>query len=70
MRDILEVTGKGEKTRIIPISGLLARRLKAWAVEVGGGNIARSVNKGGRIGGTLSAVGVFKLVAKYGEMIG
>ncbi len=70
MRDILEVTGKGEKTRIIPISGLLARRLKAWAVEVGGGNIARSVNKGGRIGGALSAVGVFKIVAKYGEMIG
>lgn len=70
MRDILEVTGKGEKTRVIPISALLARRLKAWAVEVGAGNIVRSVNKGGRIGGALSAVGVFKIVAKYGAMIG
>ncbi len=70
MRDILEVTGKGEKTRVIPISGLLARRIRAWRDEVGGGYIARSVNKGGRIGGALSAVGIFKITAAYGDKIG
>lgn len=72
MRDVLEVTGKGNKTRVIPIKTILAERLRQWRDEVGGGFIARSVTKGKepKIGQSLSAAGVFNLVASYGAMIG
>lgn len=72
MRDVLEVTGKGNKTRVIPIKPILADRLRKWRDEVGGGKIARSLTKGAdkRIGKSLSAVGIFKIVAEYGAMIG
>ncbi|MCZ2127423.1 MAG: site-specific integrase [Anaerolineales bacterium] len=72
VRDVLEVIGKGNKTRVIPIKPILADRLRKWRDEVGGGNIARSLTKGAdkKIGKSLSAVGIFKIVAEYGAMIG
>ena len=72
MRDVLEVTGKGNKTRVIPIKPILADRLRQWRDEVGNGRIARSITKGKepKIGRSLSAIGIFNLVAQYGSMIG
>ena len=72
VRNVLEVTGKGNKTRVIPISTLLAQRLAAWKFEIGGGKIARSVTKGktAAIGESLSTIGIFKLVSSYGVAIG
>ena len=71
IRNVLEVTGKGNKTRVIPISTLLAQRLASWKFEIGGGKIARSVTKGktAAIGESLSTIGIFKLVSSYGAKI-
>ena len=71
VRNVLEVTGKGNKTRVIPISTLLAQRLASWKFEIGGGKIARSVTKGktAAIGESLSTIGIFKLVSSYGAKI-
>lgn len=70
MRDILEVTGKGGKTRIIPIKGMLAERLRAWCAFIGGGVVVRSLGMSKELGGSMSAVAIFQLVRKYGRMIG
>lgn len=70
IRTVIQVTGKGDKTRVIPISKLLADRLQEWRALVGDGNIARSISKGNQIGASLSPIGIFKLVAKYGAAIG
>jgi integrase len=72
VRSVIEVTGKGNKTRVIPISKLLAARLAAWKNDTGGGKIARSVTKGktAKIGEKLSTIGIFKLVSSYGVAIG
>lgn len=69
MRDVLEVTGKGAKDRVIPISRLLADRLREWNDTVGGGLVARSLGMKKELGKSLSAVGVFQIVRKYGIMI-
>lgn len=70
MRDVLEITGKGSKTRVVPIKPLLAEKLREWQGIVGGGLIARSLGRGKTLGGSLSAVAVFHLVRKYGAKIG
>lgn len=72
LRTVLEVTGKGDKSRVIPISKILSERLNAWREIVNGGNIARSVTKGKnkQIGDSLSPIGIFKIVNAYGAQIG
>ena len=72
VRNVLQVTGKGDKTRVIPISALLAERLAEWREVVKGGKIARSITKGkgAVIGDSLSTIGIFKLVSSYGIAIG
>jgi site-specific recombinase XerC len=70
MRDVLTIRGKGDKKRIVPISSLLASHLRTWKETVHGGRIARKMNKGGKIGETISAFGIFSIVRKYGQMIG
>jgi len=70
-RDVLEVLhGKGDKARVIPISKRLADGLREWHALVGDGRIARSVNKAGKINGSLSDKAVTDIVKKYGNMIG
>ncbi len=69
MRDVLEVKGKGAKDRVIPISGLLAERLREWRDKVGGGLIGRSLGMKKELGESMSAVAVFQLIRKYGKMI-
>ena len=70
MRDVLEVTGKGNKTRVIPISEKLGERLREWRDIAGGGNIARSLGMKKELGESMSAVAIFHLVNKYGDKIG
>lgn len=68
-RNVLYVTGYGGKDRIVPISPLLAKRLREWEKVVGGGNIARSYEKR-KLGQSLSGFSVHQIVRKYGIMIG
>lgn len=70
MKDVLQITGKGDKSRVILISSLLASRLREWLADIGPGRVARSINKGGKVGESLSAVGIFDIVRRYGAMIG
>ena len=81
VRSVIEVTGKGDKTRVIPIQPLLAQRLAAWKFEIGGGKIARSITRGNKKDNknavidakenkSLSTIGIFKLVSSYGAKIG
>ncbi|MFZ5887914.1 MAG: tyrosine-type recombinase/integrase [Chloroflexota bacterium] len=70
MRTVLEVTGKGAKSRVIPISDKLAAHLQEWRNIVGGGYIARSLGMKKELGDSLSAVAVFEIVRKYGWLIG
>jgi site-specific recombinase XerD len=70
MRAVLEMKGKGDKTRVIPIQPLLEKHLKEWYKEAGDGLIARAVNKSGTINGSLSAHAVNDIVHKYGAMLG
>jgi integrase len=69
-RTVLNIHGKGAKDRIVPISDRLAAALDAWRNVVGAGAIARSIAKGGAIGDSLSAVGIFQIVRAAGEAIG
>lgn len=70
MRDVLEVIGKGNKSRVIPIKPILAQRLREWKEIAGDGLIARSLGMGKTLGESMSAVSIFNLVAKYGKLIG
>jgi integrase len=70
-RTVIEVLhGKGNKSRVIPVSSKLAFRLAEWKSIVGDGYVARSVDRHGKVGDSLSAAGIFQLVARYGEKIG
>lgn len=70
MRTVLEVTGKGAKSRVIPISDKLAAHLAEWKEIVGGGYIARSLGMKKELGDSMSAVAVFEIVRKYGNYLG
>ena len=54
----------------MPINDKLATAIDDWQTVVGGGYIARSISKGGVVGDSLSAIGVFHLVRAAGEAIG
>ena len=69
VRDILQVTGYGAKDRFVPISPVLAERLREWHGIVGSGRIARSYQRK-KLGKSISSVGVHQIVRKYGAMIG
>lgn len=69
-RAALDITGKGDKRRTVPIQPLLADRLKAWQVETGGGYVARSLGRRLELADRISAVGIFRIVAKHGALIG
>ena len=70
MRTVLQIEGKGEKQRAIPVSDKLAAMLDTWSAAAGGqGSVLRSVGKGGAIGEGLSPVGLFNIVRKYGRLI-
>jgi integrase len=69
-RTVLNVTGKGAKNRVVPISDSLAAALDAWQAVTGPGRIARSVSKADKLGRSLSAIGIFHIVRAAGAAIG
>jgi site-specific recombinase XerD len=71
VRTVLQVQGKGAKNRTLPVSDKLAQLITSWTEQVGdGGTILRSISKGGQVGEALSAVGLFKIVRRYGRSMG
>lgn len=71
IRVVLDLVGKGQKARVIPISDHLAAAIDAWHKPCRSrGRIARSVNKAGRLGESLSPIGIFKIVSQAGQAIG
>ena len=71
MRTVLDVAGKGDKARVVPISDKLANDLDAWGKFVGHtGRICRSLGRLREPGESMSGVALFKLVQKYGKRIG
>jgi len=70
IRWVLQVNGKGDKSRIIPISAILATRIKEWCVFINHGSLARSLGRKNELGSSLSAIGIFQIVRKHGAMIG
>jgi len=69
-RWVLHVCGKGELDRDIPISAVLAERMRAWCEHVKAGKVARSLGRKKELGASLSAISAFKIVRKHGAMIG
>jgi integrase len=71
MRTVIAVKGKGAKDRIVPISDKLANLIDEWGKEVGHeGYVLRSLGRNREPGESLSAVGLFNIVAKYGRELG
>lgn len=70
MRTVLNVRGKGAKDRVVPISDAIAAALDEWRIIAGPGYIARNVTKGGAIGDSISAVGIFHIARNAGDVIG
>ncbi len=68
-RTVLEVVGKGSKSRIIPISEKLASILSEWQQIASSGFVVRSVGANREIGESLSSVQIFRIVRAYGERI-
>jgi len=71
--ETLAVRGKGDKTRTVPISALLASRIRAWQAETHSApedRVARRISKAGKPGESLSAYGIFRIVRKYGLLLG
>lgn len=70
LRTVLSVAGKGAKNRVVPVSDRLASMIDLWATAVGGsGLVLRSVDKGGNVGDSLSAAGLFDIVRTYGRLL-
>ena len=69
-RTVIEVLGKGRKSRVIPLNAKLAYRLHEWKTTVNAGYIARSLGRSMQLGESLSPVAIFELVNKYGHKIG
>ena len=69
-RTVINVTGKGLKNRVIPLNNSLAAALDEWRALAGPGLIARSISKGGQVGASISAIGIFEIVRSAGASIG
>lgn len=69
-RVVLNVTGKGAKSRIIPLSEKLADQLASWKAEIGEGRIVRGLDRAGVLRAKLSPVSIFEIVRKHGAEIG
>jgi integrase len=70
MRAVLAIQGKGDKGRTVPISDRLAADLDKWGGYVGHtGRILRGLGRLQEPTDSLSAVGLFKIVRKYGAAI-
>lgn len=70
-RTVINVQGKGAKDRAVPLKPTLAADIMAWGQEIGAeGLVLRSLGRGNRLGHGLTAVSLFRIVAKYGKRMG
>ena len=69
-RPVIDVTGKGAKSRTVPISELLYTRLMEWQQEAGPGRVLRAITAQGTINHSLSGKSAYMIVQKYGDLIG
>ncbi len=70
-RYVLNVSGKGAKDRIIPISKRLADAIVDWQFLVGPNRyVLRSVGRNKEPGDSISTTGLYNIVQKRGNMIG
>jgi integrase len=72
-RVVLDVMGKGQKARVIPISPALAAILEDWRTFSEGAKserVVRGLASGGRLTDSLTSSQVFNIVRKYGARIG
>lgn len=71
-RTVINVTGKGNKKRVIPISDNLVSLLGKWGDKIDPeGYIVRSVGKGGNVAwGKMSGQAVLDIVDTYGQELG
>jgi len=72
-RVVLDVTGKGQKARVIPISEALSSILEDWRAFCEAGKderIVRGLASGGRLTDSLTSAQVFNIVRKHGQRIG
>ena len=70
-RSVLNVKGKGSKTRQVPISDKLAEAMLKWGNRIGNrGRVLRSLGMNREPGASMSAVAVFKVIRAYGVKIG
>jgi integrase len=71
LRTVLQIAGKGDKNRGVPISDQLAALLDAWAKLTGGrGRVMRSVDKAGNLGDGLNSASMHEIVRAHGREIG
>jgi len=70
MRTVLDVTGKGAKSRVVPISDRLANAISDWGAVVGQGRILRSLGRSKQIGDSMTTTALYNLVQKRGHIIG
>jgi integrase len=72
-RTVLDVTGKGAKVRVIPISERLRAILEDWKAFCEAQpeeHIVRGLASAGRLTDNLTSAQVFNIVRKYGRAIG
>lgn len=71
VRAVINVRGKGAKDRAVPLKPALAADIAAWGQEIGAeGLVLRSLGRGNRLGEGLTAVSLFRIVARYGKRMG
>lgn len=71
IRTFLNVKGKGDKDRSIPISDRLADAIQEWGEIVGNeGKVLRSLGRDKVPGEEMSTTSMYNIIQKRGEMIG
>ena len=72
-RVVLDIVGKGQKARIVPISDTLAIMLQSWrqlSKSTKSERVLRGHASGGRLTDSLTGAQLFNIVRKYGKRIG
>jgi site-specific recombinase XerD len=69
---VLDLAGKRKRIRTIPIPGWAKAALDTWTTAAGitGGQLFRAVDKGGRVGESLSAQAVYLVVTGSAQKLG
>jgi integrase len=69
-RYVLNVTGKGAKDRVVPISNALATMIRAWREVVGDGFILRALGRDKQPGESMTTTALYDVVQKRGAIAG